>query len=492
MLDRRRFLDMAALAAVAAPSALGARARLPAFDPATADAAAMAAALKRGEVTAAALVETALGRLAEVNGELNAARFLYLEAARAATAGKRGTAPLAGLPSFTKDLEEEKGRAFTMGSRAYADRIGAADSPTAAALKASGLISLGRTTTPEFGLLPTTEPLLGGPTRNPWNLRHSSGGSSGGAAALVAAGVVPFAHASDGGGSIRIPASANGLVGLKPSRGRMAGEEGRRQISDFSVNGCVSRSVRDTAAWLAANESRRGPYRPVGLVSERGRRGLRVGIRAEGCSGLPDADVMAVFESARVLLARQGHQLVEAPLPFDAKAAIDAFLTLWSAGAAGGAAMVENELGADAAAKALEPATLGFAALGRKAGPEAIERALGALADMQARYLGQYDAFDVLLTPVLATPPPEIGWMAPTVPFETLVARVLRYVGYTPIENAAGNCAISLPLGVSSAGLPIGMQFAAPPGQERRLLELAYGIEQARPWAGLKPVVWAG
>jgi amidase len=492
MLDRRRFLEMAALAAVAAPAALGARGRVPPFDPATADAAAMAAALKRGQVTAAALVETALARLAQVNGELNAARFVYAEAARAAAAGTRGAAPLAGLPSFTKDLEEEEGRAYTSGSRAYALRVGVSDSPTAAALKASGLISLGRTTTPEFGLLPTTEPLLGGATCNPWNLRHSAGGSSGGAAALVAAGVVPFAHASDGGGSIRIPASVNGLVGLKPSRGRMAGEEGRRQIADFSVNGCVSRSVRDTAAWLAANESRRGPYRPVGLVSERGRRGLRIGIRAEGCSGLPDADVAAVFETARGVLARLGHQLVAAPLPFDAKAAIDAFLTLWSAGAAGEAAVVEKALGADAAAEALEPATRGFAALGREAGAGAIEGALGALAAMQARYLGQYDAFDVLMTPVLATPPPELGWLAPTVPFETLVARTLRYVGYTPIENAAGNCAISLPLGVSSGGLPIGMQFAAPPGQERRLLELAYGIEQARPWAGQKPAVWAG
>ncbi|TPE62458.1 amidase [Sandaracinobacter neustonicus] len=488
MLDRRRFVEMAALAALSAGGSATAAA---AFEGGTADAAAMALALKQGRVTSAALVEQALARLEKVNGALNGCRFLYADAARALAAAKRA-GPVAGIPTFTKDLTEEAGRAYTEGCRAYAARLGKADGGTAKALAAAGLISLGRSTTPEFGLLPTTEPLLGGPTRNPWNVAHSGGGSSGGAAVLVAAGVVPFAHASDGGGSIRIPASCNGLVGLKPSRGRMSGEEGRTGVTAVSVNGCVSRSVRDSAAWLAAMEAKAGPHKPVGLVTGPSRRPLRIGLRAVGPGMAPHADVLAVFDSATDLLKRLGHRPVEAPTPYDAPRATEAFLAIWSLGAAGAVRDVGEFLGRAAGPEDVEPVTLAFAARGAALSKEQRGAALAALEASVAAYLDQFDSFDLLMTPVLAQPPAEIGWFGPGLPFETVLERVLAYVAYTPLENVAGAPAISLPLGMSAAGLPIGLQFTARPGQERLLLELAYAIERVRPWARLKPAIWAG
>lgn len=488
VLDRRRFVEMAALAALAGTGRASAAA---AFDPAGADASAMALALKQGRVTSAALVETALARLEKVNGALNGCRFLYAEEARAAAAQKHAGA-VAGIPTFTKDLSAEKGRTWTEGSRAFASRVADADGGSPAAMRAAGLISLGRSTTPEFGLLPTTEPLLGGPTRNPWNLAHSSGGSSGGAGVLVAAGVVPFAHATDGGGSIRIPASANGLVGLKPSRARMEGEQRRKGLTAVATSGCVSRSVRDTAAWLAALEARAGPWKPVGLVAGPSRRPLRVGLRAAGPGIAPHADVLAVFDSAVDMLKRLGHRPVEAPLPYDAPRVSEAFLGLWSQGAAASVGGVAAFLGREPGPEDVEPATIAFAARGRAITPEQDAAGEALLQAAVAAYLEQFDSFDVLMTPVLTAPAPELGWLGQDVPFETLLERVVALVAYTPMENLAGAPAISLPLGMSATGLPIGLQFTAPPGEERRLLELAYAIERARPWARLKPAVWAG
>lgn len=486
MLQRRQFLEMAALAALV--QAGPARAASGGLD--GADAAQLALALKQGRVTSPELVEGALARLAKVNGTLNACRFLYADAAREQAATRRAGA-IAGIPTFTKDLVSEKGRAYTQGSRAFAQRVGVEDGGSAAALRAAGLISLGRSTTPEFGLLPTTEPLLGGPTRNPWNPAHSSGGSSGGAGALVAAGVVPFAHATDGGGSIRIPASANGLVGLKPSRARMAGEQMRKGMAALSTSGCVSRSVRDTAAWLAALEARDGPLKPVGLVTGASRRPLRIGLRMEGPGIVPHADVRAVFDSATDLLKRLGHRPVDAPAPYDTPGVGAAFLALWSKGAAQAVGEVAAALGREAGPDDVEPATLAFAARARALTAAQDAAAQAVLAGAVASWLGQFDSFDVLMTPVLTAPPPGIGWLGPDVAFETLLERVMAMVAYTPMENLAGAPAIALPLGMSAGGLPIGLQFSARPGAERLLLELAYAIERARPWARLKPRLWA-
>lgn len=484
---------MAALAGLVAPGAAlaGSRPASRTFDPADADASDMATALEKGHISAAALVEQSLKRLETVNSRLNAVHYLYADSARAA-ARTANDGPLAGIPTFIKDLAAEKGRVASHGSRAYAQNIAQSDSPVVTAIRAAGLISLGHTTVSEFGLLPTTEPLLTGPTRNPWNPAHSAGGSSGGAAALVAAGVVPVAHASDGGGSIRIPASNNGLVGLKPSRARMRGEEEHKGIKALSVNGCLSRTVRDTAAWFAACESRNGPLAAVGLVSAPLERRLRIGFRKSTVTGVSvDPEVQRVFQEGVALMERLGHQLVKAPLPFDGAAATNAFLLLWGADAAEALQNTAKFLGRQPTTDDLEPATFGFAGLAANAEQADFKAAAEELQNMSVRYLAQYTEFDVLLTPVLAVPPPPIGHLAPTVAFPTLRGRLLDAVGYTPVENIAGNPAISLPLGMSENGLPIGLQFAAPIGAEKLLLELAYSLEAEVLWGRKRPAIRA-
>ncbi len=496
MLERRRFLEFAALAGALAPASTAAgrtRKAAAAFKPATADASAMAAAVKRGQVSASALVATAQKRLDAVNGKLNAVSQPYPMEATEQAAATLATSPgaLAGIPTLIKDNVEQQGVAYTLGSRLLAKQTGQADSGTVAAIKAAGLVSLGRSNLPEFGLLPTTEPLLFGPTRSPWNLGHSAGGSSGGSAVCVAAGVVPVAHANDGGGSIRIPASVNGLIGLKPSRARMAGEEQAKGATALSVNGCVSRSVRDTAAWLAAMESHTGPLKPVGLVTGPVKRAFRIGLRPDSTPGAPDADVLAVFQSSARQLQRMGHRLVDAPMPFDGPRVEAAFELIWGAGMARRLVALGKQFGRALGPDDLEPSTFGFAGLAQSADPATLEAAVASLEAMATASNGQFDAFDILMTPVLGTPPPPIGFLAPTVPFDTLRERLRRYVAYTPIENASGACAISLPMGMSASGLPIGMQFVAPPGEERRLLELAYALEAARDWGRLRPAVWA-
>ncbi len=496
MLERRRFMEFAVLAGMLAPAATAqgrTRKAVMAFKSATADASAMAAAVKRGQVSASALVEAALKRLDMVNGRLNAVSQPYPQQARAQAASTtaRSAGALAGIPTLIKDNVEQKDAAYTFGSRLLAGQTGENDSGTVAAIKAAGLISLGRSNLPEFALLPTTEPLLFGPTRSPWSPGHSAGGSSGGSAACVAAGVVPVAHANDGGGSIRIPASVNGLVGLKPSRARMAGEEAAKGATALSVNGCVSRSVRDTAAWLAAMESRTGPLKPVGLVTGPVKRAFRIGLRPDSTPGAPDPDVLAVFQSTAKQLQRMGHRLVDAPLPFDGSAVEAAFELIWGNGMARRLEALTKRFGRELGPEDLEPSTFGFAGLARNASPATLQAAVATLEAMAVASNGQFDAFDILLTPVLGTPPPPIGYLAPTVNFETLRERLRRYVAYTPVENASGACAISLPMGMSTGGLPIGMQFVAPPGGERRLLELAYALEAARDWGRLRPAIWA-
>ena len=495
MLERRRFLEFAALAGMVAPAATAeARARkaTQSCNPATADASAMAAAVKRGQVSPSALVNSAYKKLDAVNGRLNAVSQPYpLQARERAAAMTAKAGPLAGIPTLIKDNVEERGAAYTLGSRLLAKQIGDTDSGTVSAIKAAGLVSLGRSNMPEFGLLPTTEPLLFGPTRSPWNPDYTAGGSSGGSAACVAAGVVPVAHANDGGGSIRIPASVNGLIGLKPSRARMAGEEPAKGVTALSVNGCVSRSVRDTAAWFAAMESRSGPLKPVGLVAGPAKRPFRIGLRPDSTPGPPEPDVLAVFESSAKLLKRLGHRLVDAPMPFDGRRVEAAFELIWGAGMARRLAALTKQFGRELGPDDLEPSTFGFANLAKNAGEAELQAAVKTLETMATASNGQFDAFDILMTPVLGTAPPPIGFLAPTVPFETLRLRLRRYVTYTPIENASGACAISLPMGMSAAGLPIGMQFVAPPGGERRLLELAYALEATLDWGRLRPAVWA-
>ncbi len=490
MLTRRTFLDASAVLATVAPlTGVDGKRRPPR------DAVGAATALDRDRTTPAALVEAAIARLDKVNGLINAVAHPNYDRARAAAASVPGpSGPMAGIPTLIKDNIEQAGLPWTSGSRALRGRIGVADSPAAAAIARAGLVSIGRSNLPEFGLLPTTESLLTGPTRNPWRLDRSAGGSSGGSAAAVAAGVVAVAHGNDGGGSIRIPASCCGLVGLKPSRARMIGDTGRA-VTDFGVQSCLSRTVRDTAAWFAAMERPVGDtvYPPVGLVTGPSRRKLRIGLaRASAVGAEPDAEVTAVFAATVRLLHKHGHRLVDAAPAFDGPAVAAAFATLWSAGAAGRVKVAADALGRLPTRNDVEPLTLSWAATGARFGADDIARAVAALQLLEQQYAAQFDRYDVLLTPVLASAPLPIGTLDPTHSYADVSATLAHYVAYTPIENASGACAIALPLGGSRSGVPIGLQFTARAGDERTLLELAYALERATDWHHRRPPLWVG
>ncbi|GIK49722.1 MAG: 6-aminohexanoate-cyclic-dimer hydrolase [Alphaproteobacteria bacterium] len=458
------------------------------------DATGVAARIRAGEITAQEALDAAIARSERVNGELNFIATPLYDYGRARLAEPL-SGPFAGVPTLIKDLMPMVGQPTKYGSRAFARFVPREQPPYMDALLAAGLVPFGKSTTPEFGLTATTETLLGGDTHNPWDVTHSSGGSSGGAAVAVAARVVPVAHASDGGGSIRIPASCNGLFGLKPSRGRsVAGGRPDAGI-DISVNGCVSRSVRDTAAWLAATEQTGADaaFAPVGVVAGPGAQRLRIVVDIPNALGHePDADVRRVVEDAAELCRALGHEVRERRAPIDGAQFSQDFILLWASGAADVVALVQSQAPAGAPLDALlEPLTLELAEHARQQGPAALEAAIGRLRNVEAQYAAMFDSADVYLTPVLGKPPlplGQIGGARGMAVFETLN----DYVGYTPLQNVAGAPAMSVPLGWSSDGLPIGAHFSAAKGQERRLLELAYELEQARPWAGRRPAVNAG
>jgi amidase len=457
------------------------------------DATGVAARIRSREITAQEALDAAIARAARVNPQLNFIATPTHDYARARLSQRLG-GPFAGVPTLIKDLMPVIGLPTRYGSRAFANNVPTEQPPYMDALLAAGLVPFGKSTTPEFGLTATTEPILGGATRNPWDPSRSSGGSSGGAAVAVAARVVPIAHASDGGGSIRIPASCNGLVGLKPSRGRSVAGGRPESGIDISVNGCVSRSVRDTASWLAATEQTGASaiFPPIGVVTSPSTQRLRIRIDIPNAlRNEPDADVRAAVESAASLCRSLGHDVREGRPELDGRQFSDDFILLWAAGGAEVVALVQSQAGETPLDQLLEPLTLELAAHYQQRGPSALEAAIVRLREVEGRYAAFFNDADVYLTPVLAKPPVPLGQIAGTLgmaAFNTLT----DYVGYTPLENIAGAPAISLPLGWSTGGLPIGVHFAGAKGQERRLLELAYELEQARPWAARKPPINAG
>jgi amidase len=380
----------------------------------------------------------------------------------------------------------------TQGSRLFLERVAERSLPLVTASESAGLVVLGKTNTSEFGLLPSTESLALGACRNPWDPARSTGGSSGGAAAAVAAGIVPLAEASDGGGSIRIPASCCGVFGLKPSRGRIADGGDPSDDGDIDVHHCVSRSVRDSALLLALSERTDGAagLPAVGFVREPAKRRLRIALSTRNQLGdEPDPDVKAAAEAAARLCASLGHELREAAPVVAGDPFVEHFLTLW---AHGPAQLVEalGRQGVDAE-RVLEPWTLGLAADYRAKPLGSLQAALAFFAEVERTLDAFFADVDVWLTPVLASAPPPLGDLAPELPFATLRERCIRYVGYTPVHNVAGTPAMSVPLGASAAGLPIGVQFAARRGDEATLLALAYELERAQPWAGRWPGIAA-
>lgn len=453
------------------------------------DATGLAARIRAREITAQEALNAAIARAERVNPQLNFIATPTYDYARTRIA-QRLSGPFAGVPTLIKDLMPVVGLPTKYGSRAFANYVPTEQPPYMDALLAAGLVPFGKSTTPEFGLTATTEPMLGGATRNPWDASRSSGGSSGGAAVAVASRVVPIAHASDGGGSIRIPASCNGLVGLKPSRGRSVLGGRPDPGIDISVNGCVSRSVRDTAAWLAVTEQQgaNATFRPIGVVNGPNAQRLRIRVDiANALGNEPDGEVRAAVESAAELCRSLGHDVREGRPQLDGRQFSADFILLWAAGAAEVVALVQSQAPEGAPLdQLLEPLTLDLAAHYQRQGQAALEAAIARLRDVEARYAAFFDDADIYLTPVLAKPPVPLGQIAGSQGM-AMFSTLTDYVGYTPLQNIAGAPAISLPLGWSAAGLPIGVHFATAKGQERRLLELAYELERAQPWAGREP-----
>ncbi|HYE44634.1 MAG TPA: amidase [Caulobacter sp.] len=492
MIDLTRRGLLAASAGAAALTACKPAAEATAA-PWTPDATTLAAQVRDKQVSAAELMEAAIRRAEALQPKLN---FLvatdFDRALQKAKAGGQ-TGPLAGVPFLVKDLDDAKGMKTGHGSRWTAALPPAQTQDVYIdAFERAGLVFFGKSATPEYGFLPTTEPLGSPPTRNPWDTNRSSGGSSGGAAVAVAAGVIPIAHASDGGGSIRIPASCCGLFGLKPSRGRMIDANPGKSAVDVSVNHAVSRSVRDSAALFAATERTDGPLPAVGMVTAPLNRKLKVGLLLKSGAGKdPNTDVAAAIDSSAKLLESLGHSVEPTTWPVDSAQFGRDFLVLWSTGAAQLVAAVAKATGRTPDETMLEPFSLGMARLVAGLPQGTVEAVVGRLEANVRQYDGWFDKYDVVLSPVLTSPPVQIGFVDGDVPFDELAARLTDYVGYTPLQNVAGAPSMSVPLYWTPAGLPVGSQICARAGQEKLLFELAYQLEEARPWAARKPPVSA-
>jgi amidase len=453
------------------------------------DAVGIAERIAARDISAAQAVEAAIARLAAVEPVLNAVAVtrydqVRREAERVSTEGAGGL--LAGVPSAIKDNVDLAGLPTRYGSRATPERRYGADSPITAQFRSTGLMAIAKTTLPEFGLTATTERSWGPPTRNPWNTRHSTGGSSGGSAALVAAGVVPIAHGNDGGGSTRIPASCCGLVGLKPSRARLLTVELAEKLPvNIIAEGVLTRSVRDTAAFYAeAEKHRAGEGLPsIGHVQGPATTRLRIGYTTRhplGASCHPE--VVAAVENAAAVCRGLGHRVKEIPALADARMAEDFFL-YWARMATAIRYLGRFAFGKGFDRRQLEPLTRQLSRHYLRRiwrSPGAIRR-LRRFGDEHRR---RFADCDVIVSPVLARPPVPLGYLALDIDFDTAAERLMHYAAFTPVQNVAGTPAISLPLGQSIEGLPIGVQFAAGIGEERRLLELAYELEAAVPWSG--------
>ncbi len=442
--------------------------------------------VKRREVSSAEVVEAAIVRAqsAKVLGAVVTPTF---ERAKT-TAVKSSTGSLSGVPTFIKDLAQVAGVRTSWGTAAAGEFVSSKSDPTVRVLEATGLISLGKSATPELGLTGTTEPLAFGPCRNPWNPKYSTGGSSGGAGALVASGVVPLAHGSDGGGSIRIPASCCGLVGLKVSRGRFDMEGSNLLPVNVAVHGVVTRSVRDTVAFWRAVEQQLGSRRmtPIGELSSHPPKRLRIGAYFDSPMGRPvHADARAATERSMKLCEQLGHKVELISCPVEKQVNED-FLRLWGFIAftqANGGRMLMHR-GFDGSK--LEPWTVGFA----RYFSDDLRKSFTSIRRLRGftqTWATLMERHDVLLSPTLALPPPLLGHLTTDQPFATLFARVIEYTPFTPAINAAGAPALSLPMGMSTDGLPLGVQFAGARGQEKLLLELGRSIEEASPWVTQAP-----
>ncbi len=443
------------------------------------DAFALAELVAAGTVSPDELSRAALARLAAVDADLNAVVVLAAPPRHADDGGA-----LHGVPTFVKDNTDLRGMPTNHGCAAYVAKPARSDGAYARQFLSTGLTVLGKSRMPEFGFNASTEFMTDPPTRNPWHTDYSVGASSGGAAALVASGVVPIAHANDGGGSIRIPAAVTGLVGLKPSRHRhLDGEQARHLPINMISEGVLTRTVRDTAAFLAAAEDhwRNPALPPIGLVCGPAERRLRIGLVLESVNDVTiDAQTRAAVERTAAVLEKAGHVVEPIELPFTEQFAAD-FVQYWgllAALASGtGRVLLDRHFDADR----LDGLTKGLRAFHRRN----LHRTPGALYRLRGAakaYARMFERHELVLSPVLAHVTPKLGHLSPTVPFDELIHRLAHYDSFAPLNNITGTPAISLPAGLADEGVPLGIQLSAAYGDERTLIETAFLLEQEQPF----------
>jgi len=459
----------------------------------------LAELVRRRDASPAELLDAAVSRVEARNPELNAVVTRMYDQARAAIAEGLPAGPFTGVPYLLKDLGAHyTGAVTSFGSTLFKDFVVDHDSEITARLRRAGLVIFGKTNTPELGLAPSTEPRLFGPTRNPWSLGHSSGGSSGGSAAAVAAGMVPMAHATDGGGSIRIPASCCGLFGLKPTRARNPmGPDAGEGWGGASVGHAVTRTVRDSAALLDATSGpdvgdpywAPPPVRP--FLDEVGRDPgrLRIALTTRPWNGQPvDPECAEAATAAARLCERLGHRVEEATPAVDAKLLGEASLIIVSANIRAALEARAAVLGRELAAGDVERLTWARAMNGHTARAADYARSIGVIhrtGRVVARFFTRYD---ILLSPTMCRPPYPLGVLdLMTENVERYTQAILGAIGFTSLFNSAGCPAMSVPLSWSRAGLPIGVQFAAPFGDEATLFRLGAQLETAQPWATRRP-----
>jgi amidase len=462
----------------------------------------LAALVTQGKVSPAELVEAAIERIERHNGTLNAVVHKAYDEARAAARADLPEGPFRGAPFLIKDLGVGvAGWPNSHGSRFARDVVDAEDSGLARRYRQSGVVFIGKTNTPEYGITGTTEGAHLGPCRNPWNPGHIAGGSSGGSASAVAAGIVPLAHASDGLGSIRIPAACCGLVGLKVTRDRNPNlPDGYDYAFGRVVDHVVSRTVRDSAAMLDVTgvpepaspypaPPKEGPYlAEVGRSPGR----LRIAWSAETPRGRAiDPEVEAALHATAALLKALGHEVVEQGLGIDHLALYRAMAAPGAANFAAGMKRLIERVGREPAPDELEPLTWASLKAGRRVTGEDALWGLQEMRRINRQTLALFETFDVYLTPVMGTLPPPIGYIDPvSLTPKEVNRRQAEVFPYTPPFNASGQPSISLPLAWSASGLPIGMMFTGRYADEATLFRLAGQLEREAPWKDRRPRVW--
>jgi amidase/6-aminohexanoate-cyclic-dimer hydrolase len=465
------------------------------------DAVGLAELVRKKDVTAKELLDEAVARTAKIDPQINAVVVKHYDHAERQIDKGPPDGPFTGVPFLLKDLDPLDGTRTTSGASVLKDFVADHNSTLAQRFLDAGLAIFGKSASPEFGLMPTTESRLFGPTRNPWNLDHSSGGSSGGAAAAVSARILPVAHASDGGGSIRIPASASGVFGMKPSRARNpVGPDRGEGWGGFSCGHVVSISVRDSAVMLDAVHGAEPsslyvappPERPFSQEVGRDPGRLRISFTDKSPYGdAIDPEIAEAVRDTAKLLAGLGHHVEERAPPLAADPAV-AITTIVGGNTALSIRLLEQRVGRTLTADDVELLTLASAQNSLKLTPPDYVAAQLAAFQISRGLATFFEGCDIFLSPTLCLPPIRIGELNTMSEDLSHIAPLLRrYIPGTSMFNMSGQPAMSVPLAWNKAGLPLGMMFAAKLGEEGLLFRLAGQLEQARPWKDKRPPVCA-